>query len=266
MSRIAKSASLLLRQMTNNLNKCYVISNKSMPLRMFSTILSKRLNTEKTCSLTSIVSKRFAANSPQSDKELSEFLETEIELEKKSMKKALPSLEGWSITTDGSNVIFKKQFNGEEITLKTNVNHSVDARNETEEEIEENREKQMNGEMVCKPDFAVEIKRGNTILGVNCSYMSADDVEEPKEEDVEEIEDEFQINEISIFEGEFKDSSYAVAGDVMDGSMYDLMMDLLHERGINQDFAKKLIEYTTVYEHSQYVGLLQKLKSFISQK
>jgi complement component 1 Q subcomponent-binding protein len=269
MSRIAKNASILLKRMSFKsglfANNLWINSNKSMSLRSLSTVLTNRQFVQMSDNLPLIVSKRLAANSPQSDKQLSEFLESEIELEKKSQKKALPSIADWTINADGSNITLKKKYFNEEITVKANINHSVDAEG-SDPEIDPNSE-EMGGEMVSKPDFAVEIKRGNTILGINCSFIgNEDNPDEQHTEEMEGLEDDFQINEFSIFEGEFKENSYAVSGDVMDGSMYDLMMDLLQERGVNQDFSKKLIEYSTVYEHSQYVGLLEKLKSFINQK
>lgn len=217
-----------------------------------------------------VVSKRFAANSPQVDQELVQFLAQEIELEKKSQKKTLPSLKGWTVTTDGSNVVLVKKFGSEEITVKANINHAVDQKSyASEQEVPE----EGSGEMVCRPEFAVEIKKGSLTLGINCAFVDPEDIEdessanpEMKPEERQALEDEFQINEFSLYEGEFKENSYAVSGDVMDGSMYDLMMDLLFERGIDQEFARSLVEYTTVYEHSQYVGLLAKLKDFLVQK
>jgi len=225
---------------------------------------SRHLKTNET----TVMSKRFAANSPQVDEELTQFLTSEIELEKKSQNKSLPAIPGWSVSHDGSNVVFEKKFGDEKVVVRTNINHSVDQKNFGEEVNEE-----VATEMVCRPEFSVEITKNNLTLGINCAFVDTEDVEDEQSanpemttEDKQALEDEFQINEFSLFEGEFKENSYAVSGDVMDGSMYDLMMDLLHERGVNQEFARSLIQYTTVYEHTQYVGLLVKLKDFFSKK
>lgn len=45
-------------------------------------------------------------------------------------------------------------------------------------------------------------------------------------------------------------------------NLYDLMMDMLDERGINEEFANQLIEFSTAYEHSKYLAFLKDLKSF----
>ncbi|XP_054156996.1 conserved regulator of innate immunity protein 3-like [Oppia nitens] len=229
---------------------------------------------------TSVTAKRFAANnSPQIDDEFVGYLKSEIELEKKANhQQKLPSIKGWSVQTDGSNVILTKKNGTEEITVRANVNHAVESK-----EVDDTAtaaggqadEEQMASQMVCRPDFAVEIKRGGLSLGINCSFVEFDDDLDDGQggqppaagqQGNESLEDQFQINEFSLFEGEFNENSYLVSGDVMDGSMYDLMMDLLHERGIDHDFARSLIDYTTVYDHQQYVGLLEKLQTFLSKK
>lgn len=198
---------------------------------------------------------RFLSNAPSSkrEQELTDFLVSEIELERESQKQTLPTFEGWSVAHDGSDITLSKKYKNEEITIKANVCYSVDAANPEAED----------GQMVCKPDFAIEVKKGNAILGLNCSFVQ-DEEEGEDGQRLEKLDDDFQINEISIYEGEFKKNNYAISGDVIDGNLYDLLMSILEDRGIDQNFAKKLIEYSTVYEHGQYVSLLGNLKKFFS--
>jgi len=205
---------------------------------------------------TKFESLRFASNAASNNKrenELTDFLVSEIELEKESQKQPLPKLPGFTISHDGSDVTLTKKYNNEEITIKANICYSVDAANPDAE----------NGQMVCKPDFAIEIKKGNAILGLNCSYIQEEDNMD-EEQRPEKFEDDFQINEISLYEGEFQKSTYAISGDVIDGNLYDLLMNVLEDRGIDQEFAKNLVEYATVYEHGQYVNLLENLKKFFA--
>ncbi|KAH7639650.1 complement component 1 q subcomponent-binding protein [Dermatophagoides farinae] len=185
------------------------------------------------------------------EQELTDFLASEIDLERESQKKPLPKMSDWTITNTGSDIVLFKKFNNEEITIKANVCYSVDAANPDAD----------NGQMVCKPEFAIEIKKGDSILGLNCSFMQDD---ENVDDGAQRLEDDFQINEISIYEGEFQKSSYAISGEVIDGNLYDLLMNVLEGRGIDQQFAKKLIEYSTIYEHNLYVGLLENMKKFFS--
>ena len=66
-----------------------------------------------------------------------------------------------------------------------------------------------------------------------------------------------------MFEGEnWTEKRYAVAGDILDGYLYDLFMNMLEERGVNKDFAEKLSDYCSGYEHSLYISLLEDLQKF----
>jgi complement component 1 Q subcomponent-binding protein, mitochondrial len=91
----------------------------------------------------------------------------------------------------------------------------------------------------------------------------------------------FGIDEVTLYGGEWNDKKYAVAGDVLDGVsleqvfvkikfyilfpfqyLYDLLMNLLEEKGISNDFAEKLSELSTSYEHSAYIALLESISKF----
>jgi complement component 1 Q subcomponent-binding protein len=43
-------------------------------------------------------------------------------------------------------------------------------------------------------------------------------------------------------------------------------MNLLEEKGVSNEFADKLSDFSTLYEHKLYVGLLEKLQKFASGK
>lgn len=76
-------------------------------------------------------------------------------------------------------------------------------------------------------------------------------------------EDIFAIDEVTLFSGEWDEKKYAVAGDILDGHLYDLFMNMLDERGINAEFADKMSQYCSSYEHSQYIQLLEGLQKFV---
>lgn len=86
-----------------------------------------------------------------------------------------------------------------------------------------------------------------------------------------------------MFNGEWTEKNYAVSGDVLDGVsrfdlfwfaersifmmlmfqyFYDLLMNLLEEKGISNEFVTKLSTLSTNYEHATYVGLLESLSKF----
>ena len=49
-------------------------------------------------------------------------------------------------------------------------------------------------------------------------------------------------------------------------SLYKLLHNTLYERGINNEFAKELLQMSTTVEHKEYVNFLQDLKGFFSAK
>lgn len=79
-------------------------------------------------------------------------------------------------------------------------------------------------------------------------------------------DDVFGIEEITIYKGKLADNSYSCAGDVLDGYLYDLLMNLLEEKGVTNEFVYKLSDLSTAYEHQSYVELLEGLSKFTSGK
>lgn len=128
---------------------------------------------------------------------------------------------------------------------------------DTEEdgEVTPEQEKPEFGEMKSKPTFEIDIKKDNKTLSFTCSFLQGEAQEG-------EYNDVFGIDELTVYEGEWSDKVYAVAGDVLDGYLYDLLMNFLEEKGISNEFAEKLSEFSTAYEHSSYISLLESLSKF----
>ena len=68
-----------------------------------------------------------------------------------------------------------------------------------------------------------------------------------------------------MYEGEWTEKNYAVAGDILDGQLYDLFMNMLDERGVTQGFADNLSEYCSTYEHSRYIKMLEDVHKFVQK-
>lgn len=198
----------------------------------------------------------------KAEKELVEFLAEEIVAEKKAQKlKTIPTdVGGFTVSLDGANVTLVKKQNDETITITFNVNHTVDT--DSEPEIDPRDDKPEIGDMKSKPNFSIDVKRGNQTLGFTCSFNN-----EPGASGADEgYNDIFGIGEITLYEGEHNDKVYAVAGEVIDGYLYDLLMNYLEEKGISNEFAEKLIELSTSYEHTAYISLLEALSKFTAGK
>jgi len=195
-------------------------------------------------------------------KELVEFLAEEIVAEKKAQKlKTIPTeLDGFKVALDGSEVTLTKKEGGETITINFNVNHTVDT--EEEPEVEQRDDTVNVGEMKSKPHFHIDIVKGNQTLGFDCSFNN-----EPGASGADEsFNDIFGIDEITLYEGEHSEKVYAVGGEIIDGYLYDLLMNYLEEKGISNEFGEKMIELSTNYEHSAYISLLEGLSKFTSEK
>ncbi|XP_071453447.1 complement component 1 Q subcomponent-binding protein, mitochondrial [Hetaerina americana] len=199
----------------------------------------------------------------KSDKELVEFLNEEIAAERKSfnMTKEPADFEGFTVQFDGSDVNLTKKLNDETITISFNINHTVDAE-PSEPQVDPKMDKPELGEMKSKPNFEVDIKKGSKTLSFTCSFM--DGGEEQQADDG--YGDIFGIDEMTMFEGDWNEKVYAVSGEILDGYLYDLLMSQLEERGISNEFADKLAQFSTQYEHKCYVNLLENLQKFASGK
>ncbi|XP_049873800.1 complement component 1 Q subcomponent-binding protein, mitochondrial [Pectinophora gossypiella] len=190
------------------------------------------------------------------ERELVEFLTEEIVAERKAQKvKTLPAeVDGFSVKGEGAEVELSKKLKDEIIRITFNVNHTVDS---DEFEGEAAPEKQEFAEMRSKPQFEVDLVRGDLTLGFTCSFL-----QEPPQTNNEEYNDIFGIDEVTLYKGEWNDKVYAVAGDVLDGYLYDLLMNLLEEKGISNDFVQKLSDFSTAYEHTAYINLLEGISKF----
>jgi complement component 1 Q subcomponent-binding protein len=194
----------------------------------------------------------------KSERELVEFLAEEIVAERKAQKvKNVPTeLDGFKVKLDGAEIELRKESEKEKILISFNVNHTVDA--DEEAEIEQSMDKPNFAEMKSKPTFEIDIVRGGKTLSFTCSFLQAGH----QAEEQDGYNDIFGIDEITIYDGEWTDKTYAVAGDVLDGYLYDLLMNLLEEKGISNEFVEKLANLSTSYEHTSYIGLLESLSKF----
>jgi hypothetical protein len=115
----------------------------------------------------------FQAPPPNVFTDLKNFLNEEIKLEKESSKhKALPKITGFEVKTEGPNVTLTKTHNGEQVTVKFNVNGSL---NNMDQEQESAKPEETEAEMKARPVFTVDIKKGSQILSFSCDFLPAEE-------------------------------------------------------------------------------------------
>ncbi|KAA0201335.1 hypothetical protein HAZT_HAZT003997 [Hyalella azteca] len=187
------------------------------------------------------------------DQELAKFLQQEIADEKKSVVPGLPSKFGdFTVKTNDAQMILYRKFNDETITITLDVNHSVDT--DSEAQVTEDSGE---AELRSRPSFEVDVAVASRVLSFTCSFMDAGEVAET---------DEQNAIPVTIYDGEWTDETYCVSGDILDPQLYDHLMNYLEERGVSEEFVDKLSGLCSDYEHSLYVGLLEKLQSFVLKK
>ncbi|KAL0118235.1 hypothetical protein PUN28_009111 [Cardiocondyla obscurior] len=243
-------------------------SNSSQHIRTLWNVCGRRQTAEiapfiSSLDLHNIRTRRcYSRSHTKAEKELVEFLAEEIIAEKKAQKlKMIPTeIEGFKVSLNGAEVNLKKRDDTDTIHISFNVNHTVDA--DTDEDLNSNSDNVEIGEMKSKPTFTVDIIRGDQTLGFTCSFNN-----QPGASGADDnYNDIFGIDEISLYEGKHSDKVYSVAGEIIDGYLYDLLMNYLEEKGVSNEFAEKLIELSTCYEHTAYVSLLEGLSKFTSGK
>ncbi|KAI3380441.1 hypothetical protein SNEBB_001667 [Seison nebaliae] len=244
---------------------------------------------------TSNVKKNDEIITSKSLSDLKIFLDEEIDLEKQQLtfkaKDVIPNIEGFRHTFDGANVVLTKETSNESIVVNFNINSSVDAdqmEGENEDDLNDvttnqqtqqqtpDGQQQNNQEpipdMKSRPTFTVDIKKTNNgkVLSFVCSFLPQEfhpttDAPEgtPSNQQLLAPED-FQIDELTVHDGEWNEKTYSTDGAVLDGNLYDKLLSVLEERGIGEQFANSLANFSTAYEHLQYVRLLEKLREFSS--
>lgn len=216
--------------------------------------------------------------------DLDTFLQKEIQLEKTAQKhpSKLPNISDFQVENKGPEVTLTRQKGNEKVVVKFNVTNSVNA-NESEQESDLNpteQEQQANNtssQLKSRPTFTVDINRGGQTLSFLCSYLPNDypdtreqyrgtDTEQKQDKNQEEdILEDFQIDEFTIHDGEWNETVYSSDCSVIDGELYDKLLNLLEEHGIGEEFANQLVDLSTAYEHRQYIGLLEKLQQFVKK-
>ncbi|KAH8291576.1 hypothetical protein KR018_001251, partial [Drosophila ironensis] len=194
----------------------------------------------------------------QSDRQLVDFLAVEIVEERRDQLQinAPLMLDDFVAIFRGSEVELVKDIGRERISIYFNISKSVPRRI---------------GDSITPvrsvPRFEVVIQRGDCRLSICCSYvLSAWEngvlVRRPLEGSDTEYEDVFEISEISLYENDWNDCYYTMDDTLIDDNLYLLIMDVLAEKGITNEFVIKMSDLATAHEHATYIEFLENLSKF----
>ena len=222
--------------------------------------------------------RRLATGSPlglhtKVDKDLSVFLKSEVDAERQLSKapKHGPGVPGFEVETKGANVTLTRKQASETIVVKFNVNGVLDTEDPEPSETSEGQPPMP--DMRARPDFVVEVSKPNgRILAFTCRLIEEDPSQEGAAAQEGPQDDKFEIESFTVLnaeeideEGDWDENIYMADGAIIDGQMYDLLLGFLESRGINNDFIEAFMDYATFYEHSNYIGLLEKLRDFVDK-
>jgi len=172
-------------------------------------------------------------------RDLETFLQKEIQLEKSTQKhpNKLPTLGDFQIENNGPEVTLTRQTGNDKIVVKFNVTNTVD---EGESDVNLNQSEQgqeaqnPSSQLKSRPSFTVDINRGGQTLSFLCSYLSNEYPETQDENQQEEFSEDFRIDEFTIHDGEWNETVYSSDCSVIDGELYDKLLNLLEEHGIGE--------------------------------
>jgi complement component 1 Q subcomponent-binding protein len=135
--------------------------------------------------------------------------------------------------------------------VKFNVTNTVNS-NESDHESDLNstgQEQPLNNsssQLKSRPTFTVDINRGGQTLSFLCSYLPNDypntqrelENEQKQDNEQENFLEDFQIDEFTIHDGEWNETVYSSDCSVIDGELYDKLLNLLEEHGIGEGLFK----------------------------
>lgn len=196
----------------------------------------------------------FAAVQPTNGnayKDLTEFLQKEIQLEKSAQQhpSTLPKIEGFEVQSKGPEVTLTRGKGNDKITVKFNVTNTVNTSDSDQEaDLEAAGQQQTgvkegsqeSGQLKSRPTFTVDINRGGQTLSFLCSYLPDDyagvghSESEQGGQEGEQASEDFQIDEFAIHDGEWNEKVYSADCAVIDGELYDKLLNLLEENGIGE--------------------------------
>ncbi len=160
------------------------------------------------------------------------------------------------VENKGPAITLTRQTGKDKVTVKFNVTNSVNAsESDQEADLEVAGQQQLGGEtsqtsaqLKSRPTFTIDINRGGQTLSFLCSYLPQDYPAAPNGEnepqrgggnDDEQSSEDFQIDEFAIHDGEWNEKVYSADCAVIDGELYDKLLNLLEEHGIGEGLSSK---------------------------
>uniref|UniRef100_A0A6G1SLP5 Conserved regulator of innate immunity protein 3 n=1 Tax=Aceria tosichella TaxID=561515 RepID=A0A6G1SLP5_9ACAR len=198
----------------------------------------------------------------------SQILDQEIQEETAELNRNLTSdqFPGFSVETDDADVKLTKQVGDSTVVVRFTVSSSLSEwKTEPTNEQPDPQQQQegYNYSLLSMPEFQVQIIRDGKTLEMNCYFEEMEHDEESG--DSYPTEPLFHIDEIVMYKGEPQETEFSVSTEYFREELQDGLLQYLAEHGIDDEFAKNLVSFSTNYEKKLYIGLMQRLKEFVSK-
>ncbi|CAH1801220.1 unnamed protein product [Owenia fusiformis] len=202
-----------------------------------------------------------------------EYLKTDIENEKSTLQ-SVPPPKGYAVKQEGANITLTKQHGDTLITVKMNLNHSTPTDiDEAYEGEEAEAAEEAVPELVSVPDLEIFLTKGSGpslffwFQAMEGAIPAANPENVPEEEETE-FPWPYSVFEVGFANpGDEKQDikNYVISGQVMDGSLHDMHLNMLEDLGVDNQFLDELFKYTTAEEHRLYIKFLEQTKDFVAK-
>lgn len=207
-----------------------------------------------------------SANHGHEDHEpsVTDILEREIQDESAELSQHLSTdqFPGFSVETEDADVKLTNQIGGATVTVRFTVSSSLSEWTGPQDGAPQD-EENVNSRLVSMPEFQVQITKNNNTLELSC-YFEENEVDEGTGE-LQGGEPSFGIDELVLYSGEAKETEFAVSAEYFQEDLQIALLNYLAKYGIDETFAKNLVDFATSYEKKQYISLLQRLKNFVAK-
>ncbi|EDW00317.1 complement component 1 Q subcomponent-binding protein, mitochondrial [Drosophila grimshawi] len=159
----------------------------------------------------------------------------------------------------GSKVELIKESPGERINIFFNVSKSVPRRNDETGELAPVR---------SVPKFEVLIKRNDLLLSIFCVFKPSAFENLDMDLELDALDQQaqenyvYEIQDLSLYNKGWNDSCFTIDASLIDDNLQILILEMLEEKGITHEFARKLSDMATAREHALYIEFLENLSKF----
>ncbi|KAM3174283.1 hypothetical protein ACTXT7_010858 [Hymenolepis weldensis] len=225
----------------------------------FSRCLSSQTLTKSYVRFAPLVQSRFFSSNV--DRQFAQVLKEEIKQEAECAYACGPP-KGFEVDKHGgTTIVLKKSFpDGAVMEVEMDLAGSV-VPEDVDAEESNDKDQETTASLDARPDIKIRLVKpsGRSVL-FHCSFPSNNDDVQPTDGETSSLPT-FSVDMVELE----KIPGYFVYTDLFDDNMYDHIMRLLTERGVDYDFQCQLQDFATSEEHDLYRKFLQNFHAYCEE-